>query len=259
MTPQDIPPAWAAHYGGARWQRQTIGQSSAVVYRLSPPDQTPLFLKGERQAPLAELPGEIARLAWMAQHGVPCPRIIDVTEHAEWQWLLMSALPGHDLASGPIAPDRLIQLYAEALRRLHAIDIADCPFDLRLERKLTLGAARVAAGLVDEDDFDDSRSGWTAAAVFDALQQTTPSGEDLVVCHGDACLPNLLAENGVFTGFIDCGRLGIADRYQDLALAHRSLVYNLDAAAADAFLDAYGVSAPDRERMAYYRMLDELF
>ncbi|HWU17933.1 MAG TPA: APH(3') family aminoglycoside O-phosphotransferase [Devosia sp.] len=259
MMPQGIPPAWAARYASAQWQRQTIGESNALVYRLSPSDDAPLFLKGERQTPLAELPDEIARLSWLAQHDIACPSIVDVAEHGEWQWLLMSALPGHDLASGPIDAARLIELYAEALLRLHAIDIADCPFDLRLDRKLALAAARVTAGLVDEDDFDDDRKGWTAAAVFEDLQQTAPAAEDLVVCHGDACLPNLLAENGVFTGFVDCGRLGIADRYQDLALAHRSLVFNLDAAAADAFLDAYGVAKPDRERMAYYRMLDELF
>lgn len=259
MMPHDLPPSWRAKYAGAVWERQTIGMSSAAVYRLLPPGSAPLFVKSEQQAPLAELPGEIARLTWLAQHDIACPRVLDVSDHADTHWLLMSALPGHDLASGDLGPNSVIGLYVEALQRLHAIDTATCPFDHRLERQLSSGAARVAAGLVDEDDFDIDRAGWTADEVLAALRQQAPGQEDLVVCHGDACLPNLVAENGVFTGFIDCGRLGVADRYQDLALAHRSLVYNFDAATADAFLTAYGLARPDRERMAYFRMLDELF
>ena len=47
---------------------------------------------------------------------------------------------------------------------------------------------------------------------------------DLVVCHGDACNPNfLLADDGNFTGYVDLGGLGVADRWADLAVASRYL------------------------------------
>lgn len=167
MMPQNVPPSWRVKYADAIWERQTIGESNASVYRLSPPDAAPLFVKSEQHAPLAELPGEIARLGWLAQRGIPCPRILDVADHAGAHWLLMSAVPGHDLASGDLPPDRIIHLYVEALQPLHALNIAGCPFDQRIETQLSRAAVRVAAGLVDEDDFDDDRTGWTATQVLD--------------------------------------------------------------------------------------------
>lgn len=67
-----------------------------------------------------------------------------------------------------------------------------------------------------------------------------------------------MAEADRFTGFIDCGRLGVSDRFQDLALAARSIERNLGADWVAPFFREYGVE-PDERRMAFYRFLDNFF
>jgi aminoglycoside 3'-phosphotransferase-2 len=205
------------------------------------------------------VPDEGARLEWLAAIDVPAPRVVARAHEHQRHWLLMSALGGHDLASSPeLAPDRICAIAAAALRRLHRLDVAACPFDQRLDRHLALARARMDAGVVDESDFDDERQGRRAADLFEQLLACRPRDEDPVVAHGDACLPNIMAENGVFTGFVDCARLGIADRYQDLSLAARSIQYDLGEAWVAAFFAAYG-SPIEPDRMAFYRLLDEFF
>ncbi len=259
LTPLPLfPHAWRARLAEARWQRQTLGESGADVFRIETADGASLFLKSEPAAPLAELPGEIARLEWLARQGLPAPAVIDqALEHGR-HWLLMSAVPGRDLASGPFGPAEIVGHMADALRLLHRVPVATCPFDHRLARRIEDAQARAVAGLVDESDFDDERAGWTALDLFERLRATRPASEDLVVTHGDACLPNLMASADGFAGFIDCGRLGVADRWQDLALAARSIGFNLGDTWVAPFFERYGI-APDAGRLAFYSLLDEFF
>ncbi|WP_075674644.1 APH(3')-II family aminoglycoside O-phosphotransferase [Stenotrophomonas sp. TD3] len=260
MDGMPLPHAWQEALADARIERQSIGVSRADVARVHRPGQADAFLKSEVIDAFSELGDEIARLRWLQAQGQPAPMVIASAEEAGRRWLLMSALPGHDLASSPTpAPHHLVELLADALRGLHALPVASCPFDQRLASRLKAAQARVEADLVDADDFDDERLGQSAQQVFAELRATRPDHEDLVVSHGDACLPNLLAAEGRFSGFIDCGRLGVADRYQDLALAARSLVDNFgDTRWVAPLFRRYGVVADER-RLAFYRLLDEFF
>lgn len=229
---------------------QTNGESGAMVFRAGDAH----FIKSEPISPLSELPGEVERLRWLHGTGLPCPEVIDAADHAGRHWLLMTTVPGRDLASSLDVPaEAAVRLVASALRQLHALDPSTCPFDLRSSIRVPEATAHYEAGLYDGDDPDNG------PADHARLLATRPTTEDLVVTHGDACFPNFMAEHGRFTGFIDCGRLGVADRYQDLALACRSLERNYGAESLPAFLAAYGITEADEAKLAWYKLLDEFF
>lgn len=243
------PPGWHRHVEGKEVLFQTIGQSGAEVYRVG----ETLFIKSEPLGALAELAGEIERLRWLGDTGIPCPEVVDIAEHDGRAWLLMSAVPGIDLATADHDPEVASRIVGRALRVLHELDPAGCPFDHRAERRIALAKRRLDAGLYDGADPA------FAASDYAMLFSTRPAHEDLVVTHGDAGLPNLLARDGAFTGFVDCGRLGVADRYQDLALACRNLARNFGAAYTPLLLEAYGLDDPDPQKLAWYNLLDEFF
>ncbi|WP_184355745.1 APH(3') family aminoglycoside O-phosphotransferase [Rhizobium sp. BK602] len=245
---------------GYHWISDVLGRSSASVFRLEADGRPPLYLKSEIVSPFSELDGEVERLHWLAAQGFLCPKLIAHEIGGGRGWLLMTALEGVDLASAaPLLPLDRVRMLAQALRTLHGIDIAACPFDHRLEVRIEAAKARVLAGLVDETDFDEARLGQSARTLFRELVERRPAGDDVVVTHGDACLPNFIAAGDRFAGYIDCGRLGVADRYQDIALACGSIGYNFGEALVPPFLEAYGISEVDVEKMDYYQLLDEFF
>jgi aminoglycoside 3'-phosphotransferase-2 len=255
-----LPPRLAAQIAVYRWQRDRLGRSSSEIFKLVADGRPDLFLKCEIAGSFSELQDEFARAEWLAGQGIPCLTPLAFESHAGRHWLLTAAVPGRDLASATeLAPGRRITILANALRQLHAVDPQTCPFDQRLEQCLARAAGRVAAGLVDEGDFDKERRGDTADGLLHRLQMQRPSDTDLVVAHGDASFPNVMAESGRFSGFVDLGRLGVADRYQDIALAVWSVRYNLGEIWVQAFLECYGISTADRQKLAYYKALDEFW
>jgi len=67
-------------------------------------------------------------------------------------------------------------------------------------------------------------------------------------------------------GYIDLGRMGVADKWKDIALCYRSLKHNWSGKYArnvytevnpDTLFEALGVE-PNWEKINYYILLDEL-
>jgi len=79
-----------------------------------------------------------------------------------------------------------------------------------------------------------------------------------VLIHGDYCLPNVLVDDGRFSGLIDVGRAGLGNPLDDLAAGVWTLQYNFGPGHAREFLDAYGFppmgdQAIERLRRRYAR------
>jgi aminoglycoside phosphotransferase len=252
-----LPDALRRVLPAARWEPVTGGKSGAGVWR----SQKYVVKVQERGGlPGATLLQERERLRWLAGR-VPVPAVIGHEVTATHEYLAMTRLPGLPMShpDALLHPERVTDLLARALRELHALPARECPFNMSLPVALRLARERVEAGGVDEADFDDERRGWSAAEVWRELVRTRPPQEDLVVTHGDPYLPNLIVNGEYVEGFVDVGRAGLADRHADLALAWRSLTHSLGPDHAERFLDLYGRALVDPAKLAYYRLLDELF
>lgn len=205
--------------------------------------------------PEIDLPGEAVRLAW-AQRWAVVPPVVDHGTDADGAWLVTRAVAGVSAVDPRWAADPAVATAAigRGLRMLHdALPVDDCPFDWSVERRLVRADERIAEGEGPEERFPEHRHFATAEAR--ARLADPPPVDRLVVCHGDACVPNTLVhDDGTFAAHVDLGSLGTADRWADLAVAAWSVTEDYGPGFEDVLYDAYGV-APDAERLAYYRLL----
>ena len=265
MSLDSIPPDLQILLTGATFHIVSSGASGAQVYRIIRPGGSACYLKvADAPWQQEELLAEKERLAWL-QGRLPVPQVYAFNGENERSFLLLSEIPGLESCDATFERDipTIVRLLAEGLRLIHSIEIADCPFDRGLDHTIALAKRRVEAGLVDESDFDEERRQMRASKLFETLLKSRPASKDVVFTHGDYCLPNILIEPSPppprIVGFIDWGRAGIADRYQDLALAARSLAYNFGPGWEPLLWEAYGLQTVDAAKVEFYELLDEFF
>ncbi len=173
------------------------------------------YLKWNPLSTGLDLEDERARLAWAAPH-TPVPEVLDLGRDDHGQVLVTRALPGAGAVSDRwlAQPDLAVRAIAEGLRALHE----------------TLPVARCP---------------WV----------WRDGGADVVVCHGDPCAPNtVIGEDGRWTGHVDLGSLGTADRWSDLAVCSMSLDWNFGEGWQPLFFSAYGIER-DEDSIRRYRAL----
>ncbi|MCC2976581.1 APH(3')-I family aminoglycoside O-phosphotransferase [Sphingomonas sp. PL-96] len=261
-APVRVPASLSAELAGYKWARNNVGEAGAAVYRLhGKPGAPDLYLKHGTGAPGDDVEEEAAKLSWMAGR-IPVPAVVHFVRTPGEAWLLMTALPGQTayqhLESRPADRPAIVDALVAFLQRLHALPVSDCPFTSDHVHRLAQARRRIDAGLVEEDDFDEARAGWTAEQIWSAMQRLLPLTPDRVVTHGDFSLDNVLMVDGEVVGCIDTGRVGTADRYQDLAILWNCLGEFGGELQARLF-DRYGIAVPDGRKLQFHLMLDELF
>jgi aminoglycoside phosphotransferase len=236
------------------------GESGDLVLGIDADPPLVAKVVGPGETRLAEFEREAAALVWLdGRFGAP--RLVWRGEAQGRPALVMTAIPGVALhAVPPEDAERAAAAAIERLAELHAAPIADCPFDERLAVKLANAARRIAAGAFEPDRVEPHNAGKAPEALLAELRLAQPAGEDLVVTHGDACWPNFVLRPDGGVGIVDLGRMGVADRHQDLALFVRSGERNAPGLDLPTLLRRhYPLARLDATKLEYYRELDELF
>lgn len=259
-----IPDKIKEKTGGRNYAQDTVGMSDSRVLLFDD-----MVLKIERQREEADK--EHKMMTWMSGK-LPVPKVLCFQQENGINYLLMSRLEGEMLCSDKMMehPQELVRLLAEGLQMLWNVDITSCPCRNASEDKLLLARRRVESGLCSMEDAEPETYGAggfeSPGKLLEWLEANRPK-EQLVFSHGDYCLPNIYTKNGKISGFLDLGRSGAADIYQDIALCYRSLKHNFDGTYggkpaenfnADILFDVLGLK-PDWDKIKYYILLDELF
>lgn len=257
----------SAGYRIEDWSLVTTGESGAAVFRDA--DAT----RYAKCVPVAEAPvlkAEHDRVEWLADQGVPGPRVLDRHSGEAGALLVTSAVPG-------VSADQLSAMnlraawehIADAVRGLHGLPAQRCPFDRGLDMMVAVARDVVGRNAVNPEFLPVEQQHTPPEELLarlepDIARMLAQETTDTVVCHGDLCLPNIVVDPETLkvSGFIDLGRLGSADRHADLALllanARETWENEKQALVADTlFANRYGLVL-DRERLDFYLHLDPL-
>lgn len=249
---------------GHSFETDSIGRSGSHIFIFD----HDLVLKVERKKD--ESNGEYQIMEWL-QGKLPVPRVVKFYSKGDVNYLLMTRLKGKMACDTDNISDRenMVRLLAKGLKKLWQVDIKNCPRIINIDYKLGRALENINTNQVDMEDLEPGTFGpegfANPMALYEYLKDNRPEEKNVLI-HGDYCLPNVFFENHEVSGYLDLGYCGVGDKWQDIALAVRSLRYNLEEIGKEEeyqalyriFFEELGIEA-EEEKIRYYILLDELF
>ena len=258
MRGVDPPPGIQQRYEQWTWSVAWSHEGAVTTWRVRSREGEVRYVKVRAVEETPSLQDEAVRLRWARRH-LPVPAVLGSGAEGDVEWLVVGSLPGRDATTPELKtrPDWLVPVLSRGLRRFHDTPVAGCPFRLTVEEALAVVRRRVSTGQAEHDDLHGEYRHLSLGEALATLEELAPDREDLVVCHGDYCFPNVLIEDDAVTGYLDLAELAVADRWWDVAVGSWSTTWNIGSGWEELFIDAYGIE-PDPERMAFYRLLYDL-
>jgi aminoglycoside phosphotransferase len=239
-----IRPVWLNQLGGLTFE---VGHGSGRC-----------FVKWAPAGSGLDLAAEADRMAWIRPFS-PVPEVIATGGDGAGTWLSTEPLPGESAVADRWRREPAVAVAAigAGLRHLHDhAPVESCPFSWSVDRRIAAARRRASDGASHAAVWHEVHRGLGLDDALTILDDPPPV-DRLVVCHGDACAPNTLVDRDAWSGHVDLGSLGVADRWADLAVATWSTEWNYGPGWEQTLLDAYGIEA-DPPRTAYYRLLWDL-
>jgi aminoglycoside phosphotransferase len=201
---------------------------------------------------------ERERLRWL-QDRLVVPRVEFYAEESGTAFMLLSEVPGRpaDAQAWNDDTSALMRAVAGAVRTIHGLPLADCPFTAPVEDLLMAAERTVRQGLVHQSEFSSGYRHLTPEALLQRALAIRPTSNRIVFTHGDCCLPNILIAPDGSAGVVDLGGAGLSDAWRDLALVARSIQRAFGEIWVRAFFAAYGCDL-DEPRLQFFALLDQL-
>lgn len=177
---------------------------------------------------------------------------VEVTAYisGERDWLVTRSAIGDDLTHYLDEPEKLCEVMAVALHKLHAQSIENVPISAGYMKYMESVNGDFSGGCYDESVLLPRYAVSSKEEAWDVMQKGKHLLKADTLIHGDACLPNIIQNNGEFSSFIDLNTAGVGDKHTDLYWAIWSLRYNLKTDKyTELFLNLYGRESYSEEAL----------
>lgn len=232
-----------------------VGCSDSKVYKLFS-DSNKFYLKIAKSN--IGLENEYKKLYWL-QGKLLVPEIIYFGKYADKDFLLTREINGKmAFEINEKEPIELIKLLVEGIKMFENIDISKCKFNNSLDIELKQVLYNIENNLIDMKKFKEHGRFDTPIQLYEYLLNNRPK-EELILTHGDYCLPNIIIDKDKISGFIDIGSCGIADKYKDISTCVWSMKYN---GKTDEYIELFFKQLEfeiDFNKLEYYNLLSLLY